>query len=32
MIKGKLVYFESQTHGILNLDKSKVSMDATTKI
>ena len=32
MTIGKLVYLESQTYRILNLDKSEVSTDGTTKI
>ena len=30
MTEGKLVYFESHTHRILNLDESKASTDGTT--
>ena len=30
-IAGELVYFEHQTHRIMNLDKYKVSTDGTTK-
>ena len=31
-VKGELVYLESQTHRIINLDESEVSTDGTSKL